>query len=271
MKNREELIEQYEDALFTLLMYDIAQAEGEEALKLNELLKNDPHAALPESLQRRCKRTIRNAFAKQSVKRAGRTAGKVIQRISVAAILAVLLLTTACAVSEGFRIAILNTVIQVFDNRTRITFERSASSNGTNKWKNDYDYNCGITLDWLPEGYEFETGESNRAGDYVSFVSPKDGLIEVSVVPFDEGMVYNVNSEDCTMRSITVHGLSANLYIVNEGMLHKRYANMPQIWSDMQIYWIDTDNQVIVHISGTNLDEDGILRLAEGVHWENKF
>lgn len=267
MTNQEKLFEKYEDALFELLMDEVAQVEGEKALHLNEQLMADPNAELPETLQRRCERTIRSFFFKQRIKKGFRVTGKIMQQVSVIMMIVGLLFTSAFALSEDIRIATLNTIIQVFDNRTRITFESSASRNGTG----DSNYNCGITLDWLPEGYEFETGESNRSGDYVSFVSPKDGLIEVSVSPYDEGLVYNVNTEDCTMHSIAVHGLSANLYIVNEGMLHKRYADMPHIWSDMTIYWIDADNQLIVHVSATNLDEDGILRLAEGVHWENKF
>ena len=35
------------------------------------------------------------------------------------------------------------------------------------------------------------------------------------------------------------------------------------------IYWIDEEAQVIVQVDATNLTEDEMLQLAEGVHWRN--
>ena len=58
MANRETRKEQYEDALFALLMDEMAQEDGKELLRLNEQLKQDPGAAVPEAVQRRCERVI---------------------------------------------------------------------------------------------------------------------------------------------------------------------------------------------------------------------
>ena len=44
MTKREQLIEQYEDALFALLMDSVAEEEGKKAIELNERLKADPEA-----------------------------------------------------------------------------------------------------------------------------------------------------------------------------------------------------------------------------------
>ena len=49
MANRETRKEQYEDALFALLMDEMAQEDGKELLRLNEQLKQDPGAAVPEA------------------------------------------------------------------------------------------------------------------------------------------------------------------------------------------------------------------------------
>ena len=54
MTNHERLTEQYEDALFALLMDSVAEEEGKQALELNERLKADPAAEVPESARRRC-------------------------------------------------------------------------------------------------------------------------------------------------------------------------------------------------------------------------
>ena len=65
MANRETRKEQYEDALFALLMDEMAQEDGEELLRLNEQLKQDPGAAVPQSVQRRCERVIGTAFSRR--------------------------------------------------------------------------------------------------------------------------------------------------------------------------------------------------------------
>ncbi|MCI9402468.1 MAG: hypothetical protein HFF04_02195 [Oscillospiraceae bacterium] len=65
MKSREQLREEYEDALFALMMDYAAQAEGERLLAENEALKHNPAAQVPEHLDQRCLQTIQMAFQKK--------------------------------------------------------------------------------------------------------------------------------------------------------------------------------------------------------------
>ena len=65
MKNREQLWEDYEEARFALLMDTLAEAEGEEALRLSEALNRDPERALPPEVDRRCEAVIREAFVQR--------------------------------------------------------------------------------------------------------------------------------------------------------------------------------------------------------------
>ena len=44
MTHHEKLVERYEDALFALMMEDVAETEGEKLQELNEQLKCDPAA-----------------------------------------------------------------------------------------------------------------------------------------------------------------------------------------------------------------------------------
>lgn len=75
MKTREQLQDEYEDALFALLMYDIAQIEGQRAEAENERLRNDPNAKVPEELDQKCLRTIRRCFLKKKLLRLAKWAG----------------------------------------------------------------------------------------------------------------------------------------------------------------------------------------------------
>ena len=65
MTNREQLIEQYEDARFALLMEELAEEEGAELLRLNDALLTDPAAAVPKGAERRGEQLIGAAFAKR--------------------------------------------------------------------------------------------------------------------------------------------------------------------------------------------------------------
>lgn len=75
MKTREQLQDEYEDALFALLMYDVAELEGRRAEEENERLRNDPGAQVPEEVDQRCLQVIQKYFFKkkllQSVKWSG--------------------------------------------------------------------------------------------------------------------------------------------------------------------------------------------------------
>lgn len=93
MKTREQLQEEYEDALFALLMYDVAELEGRHAEEENERLLNDPNARVPEDLDRKCLQLINRHFMKKKVLR-------IIKRVIV--LVAILLLAGALLMSVFF-------------------------------------------------------------------------------------------------------------------------------------------------------------------------
>lgn len=275
MKNREQLWEDYEEARFALLMDALAEAEGEEALRLSEALNRDPEGALPPEVDRRCEAVIREAFVQRRLHATGRTAVRWLTKVLVAAMLGAVMFAAAFALSEDVRVATLNAVIEVMDDRTQITFEGAGGDAGGTAAppaegtaaEDGLEYHYNIALEWVPEGFELEGG-SEADGGMVNYLSPVDGLLAVSVISYSENSVLNLNTEDCTKREITVQGHPAELYVTGEEMLQKRFSMTGfDIWSDMMIYWIDENNRVIVQIDATNLTEEEMIRLAEGFHW----
>lgn len=276
MKNREQLWEDYEEARFALLMDALAEAEGEEALRLSKALNRDPEGALPPEVDRRCEAVIREAFVQRRLHATGRTAVRWLTKVLVAATLVAFMFAAAFALSEDVRVATLNAVIEVMDDRTQITFEGAGGDAGGTAAppaegtaaEDGLEYHYNIALEWVPEGYELEGG-SEADGGMVNYLSPVDGLLAVSVIPYSENSVLNLNTEGCTKREITVQGHPATLYVTGEEMLQKAYHEngLTNIWSEMMIYWIDENNRVIVQINATNLTEEEMIRLAEGFHW----
>lgn len=75
MKTREQLQDEYEDALFALLMYDVAKLEGQRAIEENKRLQNDPNAAVPDSVNQKCLQLINRIFFKKKLLRLVKRAG----------------------------------------------------------------------------------------------------------------------------------------------------------------------------------------------------
>lgn len=67
MTQKEQLWENYEDAVFAILMDAVAEQEGEKGLQLMEELEHDPSAQVPEGVQRKAEKTIRKAFAAKNL------------------------------------------------------------------------------------------------------------------------------------------------------------------------------------------------------------
>lgn len=50
-------------------------------------------------------------------------------------------------------------------------------------------------------------------------------------------------------------------------MLKQIQLSMPQIWSDLTVFWIDDSRQGVYCISATNQTEADMIKLANGIHW----
>lgn len=270
MTRHERLVENYEDALFALLMDSVAEEKGAEALRLNEELKKAPCAEVPKAVRDRCEKTIRTAFAKKKLRITGRTAARWFTKVAVIATLCGLMFMAAFAASEDIRIATLNVLIQVMDDRTEITFTGNASEGSINNHKTaDREYPYHIAVDWIPSGFAFQNGQTDAAVDVVRYVGPDNGSILITFMPYKASTVYNINSEECETRSAIVQGKPATLYTTKVDMLNERFGEDSGIWSDITICWIDEMNGNIAEVSATNLTEKEVLRLADGVHWVN--
>lgn len=272
MTNRETRKEQYEDALFALLMDEMAQEDGEELLRLNEQLKQDPGATVPEAVQRRCEKVIGTAFSRRQFQATGRRTARWLGRLLLAAILGVLLFTAAFAVSKDVRVATMDILLEVFDGGTRITFEEDQSGEiDQSNTMSTLEYHYNIAFEWMPEEFELVNGSFWEDGpsDFVSYVGPQNGSIAVSIAPYYDGLSFTYPTQDHIKKDTMVNGHPAALYIANDVELERihRQCAMPNVWSSMMLIWIDPDAGALIYISANNLTEDEMIRLAEGVHW----
>ena len=243
MTKREELLEQYEDALFSLLMDEFAENEGKEALKENEHLKADPNFVVPEELHQRCKRTIALYFAKRSIKNTGRVFAGLIRKVAMVALIGMLLFTTVFAVSSDFRIKTLNWVIEVFDDRTEFSFVEQNSTDNTE------DDGQRIVVEWIPEGfYQYDQSE-NKFMIRLDYCSDNDE--EFSITVFEgSNTKLGIDTEHAEIESIEIQGEEA-LVASKDGFIQIAWANQK-----LQSYFV---------IDGAETMKDDLIKVAQGV------
>lgn len=242
MTTRELLEEQYEDALFALLMDDFSVEQGKTALEENERLKADPDAAVPLPVQQRCLKLISKQYSKRQFRAAGRAFYKVVNKVAIVALAAMLLFTTAFAASPSFRLSTLNLVIDTFNDRTNLQLltdtAESQSSTG-------YE----ITANWLPAGYELISETHDDRGAYNLYKAQTGEIMQINIA-FKEGMIVSIDTEDAFVESIEVQGMP--------GLLSLKDNNY-------QIAWTDESEGLLWTIYGENIAKDDIIRIAENV------
>ena len=241
MNRREQLQDQYEDALFALLMDEIATKEEKKAVEENERLKNDPSAAIPEDVDKRCLQTIRRCFAKQKAHTAGRFAARAMKRIVIAAGLAALLFTVAFAASETVRVNTLNLVIEVFDTNTTFRFMGESEV-----------VIPRINVGWLPDGFALEDHGYDETSTWYRYC---EGDGDKSIyIGWDEtsGTAIGVDTENAEIEYVEVNGIAAMLIEKDAGI---------------QLVWTEKDNSVFVTLFGTGITRDDMIRIANSLEY----
>lgn len=222
MTRHERLLENYEDAYFALLMEDVAQVEGARLDQLNMELQNDPHTAVPEELTKRCLRTINAHFSNMRRNSSLRIVKKAINLAAILIAISTLLFTSAFAISDEFRTATLNLVIAANEKYTQLKMkqEDTPQESGNTVVADDSEFFKNIRLAWLPEGYEYLSGEY----DYQAIFA-NDANEWITINRFDGASTYNVDTEGAEIvEEIMING-NSGLRIVKNGQTHIALAN----------------------------------------------
>lgn len=242
MTRREQLQEQYEDALFALMMDEVATVQGQRLLEENERLKNDPEAAVPEEVSKHCLQTIRKRFAKRSVHAAGRFTIKVFGKVAMVAGIAALLFTVTFATSETVRVNTLNLVVEVFRDRTSFSFAGDQSPKVPE-----------VTIGWLPNGYELKDQGKDDFEMWYIFSKSETETIQISYL-LSNGTVLSVDTENARTENIEIDGMPAKL--IQKGDQH-------------HIIYATEDKTAFVSLIATGITSDDLIRVANSLEYKN--
>lgn len=242
MTKQEMLYEQYNDALFRLLMHSVAQHQGQQYQEENQALKAQ-EGGPSETAKRRCLRTTSRQVRRGHARAAARTASRVLSKAAVVMLLVISCLTAAFAVSPVFRSDALRWAVATFGDHAEYRF---------NQTEGGVQYQ-GIEVGWLPEGYELVENQNTNGTISRRYIRPSGSVeqrVDIRVMNFDGEGVFKVDTE------------ANQLY---QTIVHDTLATVIQRDESMQIIWMYPESNCIVMLCGDNISTETALRIAQSI------
>lgn len=239
MSRKHELLEQYEDAFFAIMMDEVAQEEGQKAIEINVQLKEDPEAAVPDKILHRCQKTIRKSFSSNTRKKTGRFLWKVVHTAAIIVLLLAATLTISFAAFPTLRANVLNMILNVYETHTEFSF-------GTAEMNNELP---SIEATWLPEGFVVAQQEKLEDREYIYFMGDDNSVLYVEIISAADHKLF-LDTENAEVEAITVQGCDGTL-------IQKDVEN--------QIIWLDQEKSLAILVSGENISVETLVQFAENI------
>lgn len=243
MHEQEKLYEQYEDAVFALLMDKVAEENGKKLLQQNEELLADPDAAVPETLSKRCLRTIEKAYRKSQWKAAAKKVTRALNRVALWILVPLFLFGTAFAASETVRVKTLNFLITNFEFGTEFRIENTASATPQQQSMTP------IVDDCIPSDYDLISQSSTSLSEVFLYTNASDS--EVSIIIYT---LENLNG------AITIDTEDADIWY---NTIHDQSIMFVQKADTYQAVWIDEATQKMYVLSSSNTALDVVCGIVE--------
>ncbi len=248
MRSREQLQEQYDDALFALLMEDTIDAEGNIFIAENERLKSDDHFMVPEQIDERSRKTIEQAF-KANKRKTRKENRKQISKRTLAAVLAVVFIfgVSYFTVPE-VKASTLSLVMKISDRATDLFFDKG------NKVTIEVEHKYfPYSISYIPEGF-ICTNEFNGERLFSYEFAKEDNTIMIQLHHDTGNLVHRVDSEDAD--------------ILSEIQINDRNGIYIEKDSTIYISLFDTKNMNYIDVVCEGIDSDTVIEIAEGIREE---
>lgn len=242
MTKQEMLYEQYNDALFRLLMHSVAQHQGQQYQEENQALKAQ-EGGPSETAKRRCLRTISRQVRRGHARAVARTASRVLSKAAVVMLLVISCLTAAFAVSPVFRSDALRWAVATFGDHAEYRF---------NQTEGGVQYQ-GIEVGWLPEGYELvESRATNRTilRRYTKSGADMKQRIDIRIMDFSDEGVFKIDTE------------ADEVYQV---LVQNTLATVIERDNSVQLIWMYPESNCIIMLCGDNISTETALRIAQSI------
>lgn len=257
MTRKERLRDDYEDALFTILMNDFTQQEDQKLKDEAVQLEQDPATTVPSALDERCHRLIRRSFSKQRWKKRTYTAYRTFQYTASIVLVLGLLFGTAYAIFPEVQAKTLALLIEAGDVSTKLTLESitggTAHVNEAAMDANGQKILMGYRLPEIPAGFEIDFEDRTDVSAFIAYVDADGRTIQVSIDPA-EGAAEYVDTEDAqNIEEIQIHGFDGLLIEKNDRV---------------HIIWADTEQFQYITVCCTGVEKDFVIEYANAITFD---
>ena len=236
MTIREEKIERYEEALFTLWADEVAVREGRDLERENAALRLDANFRVPEEVVRGGRELISRKLAARTARSVGHHAWRLVHAAALVCLFSMLAFSAAFAASPTFRANTLNLVIETFDEGTDFRFSSRTELQD-------------ITIGWLPNGFALnsEGADSNKA--WRLYQNENEDLISISK-EFGSRTMLSIDTEDANTKTIKINNYLA-------------YVLVKEL--DIQILITQEQETSFIYIVSTGVSEDDMMKVAKNI------
>lgn len=249
MNENERLYEQYEDALFVLLMNKVAEETGKELMQKNEELLSDPNAAVPEALSKRCLRTIEGAYRKSKWKAAAKKVTRALNRVALWILIPLFLFGGAFAASETVRVKTLNFLMTNFNIGTEFRIGNTTST--------PQQSTRSTVEDCIPPDYDLISRNSSSLCEVFLYANNSDS--ELSIV------IYSLENYS---GAITIDTEDAEVWY---DTLHEQRVMFVRKADTYQAAWTDETTQKMYVVFGSNTAPDVVDGIVEKMLLSNFY
>lgn len=252
MTKREGLVENYEDALFALVMDELAEDEGRRLSEENERLKGEPDGNIPASTNKKCLRTIKRAFARKRYKEIRGLFPPIFKNVAIFVFVLAIMYGTAYATIAEVRIKTLNFLIEVSDVSTKLILTGDADS--INDIRAGKKILLGYKIPDLPDDFVIEDEGSTRKSSWVQYVNKNNETGIYFSVTLGTGTVRNVDSEGAVNEEkVYIHGF--------EGLLIEKDDRIDIIWGDVE-------RNALVSVFSNGISKELAIKYAEAIEFD---
>lgn len=256
MPRHEELMGNYEDALFALLVEKCMEKEGERYLALNEELKRSSKGVVPAGAYKRGLRTIDRAFRKQWRQTAGRVTGKVLSRVAIAVCCLMLLFMTAFAVSPTVRQQVYALVMEVMDDSTELSLVGDADAASPQSALEGGEVSVyGYSEPVVPEGFELINRWESEGRILRLYVDQLGNDIQLDIMLAADHLSHSVDTEHADLITHVQINELEGLYVIKGNVV--------------AYYLADTKRGVHISVTGTNVNGDLIRAILEQISYND--
>lgn len=244
---RRQAQEQYEDALFAVLMEKAAQLRGRQAFEEMERLNQSEEIEISPETDKRFRRLIARHIRSSQAKLRRKRIRKVLNRVAIAACIAALLAGTALAVSPTLRQKLLDVLVTVTEKSTDFQFSYTGESRELDSLVDSVveEFEIG----WVPEGFYFDEEIRSVSDIEYNFSSEDDATIKITKTTADVGWV-SIDTENAKVTYIQIRG--------NRALVSEKEDGVIVAWSDESTASFFT---VITH----GVKKDDVIRIAKNI------